>query len=568
MVSVLTAIISFYLESEMLEIHEIAETLYDEGAMPLGELAKVAEKAQEIRVQLRDWKNATEKNVRANAILEMDKAKEEAVSGIIKIIGMSQDEKVREKLKAWQTAVEKYTAAVHNFIRTTKDFCPNTGISTAPFGPDIDALAAEMKSIQYEIIELKIKAAETIDEQNQATYHGAATFSKIGVAVVIVLSLLIGYVLSSSIVPPLRIVTAELSKLEGGDMTVRTNLIREDAIGKLAKATDSMATNMQKIFSNLRIDSEAIANSSEELSSISRQLASGAEETVSQCTTVSGTTEQMAANMNQLANREERASASASEVANAAEQVSDNMSTIAAAIEQMSASISEIASNTQSVNSVSANASTKATEANSVMNTLGVAAKEIGQVTDVIKKIADKTNLLALNATIEAASAGEAGKGFAVVAGEIKELANQSAKSADDIAQRIEGIQKGTSNAVSVINEVSSIIENINSSVKVISAHVNEQTRASNEIANNVAQANASAKRVAKSINEIASGTVESSHGASEAAKGASEVSNSAHNMTKVASESSHGATQVNQSANELARIAADLKKVIGRFKV
>jgi methyl-accepting chemotaxis protein len=174
-------------------------------------------------------------------------------------------------------------------------------------------------------------------------------------------------------------------------------------------------------------------------------------------------------------------------------------------------------------------------------------------VTDVIKKIADKTNLLALNATIEAASAGEAGKGFAVVASEIKELANQSAKSADDIARRIESIQSGTGEAVTVISAVSEIIAKINHSVEVISGHVDQQTKASNEIASNVAQVNVGAKRVASAIGEVAKGSKDMARNADEVAKN---------------SISAQSTKQINQGADELARMASELKSILSQFKV
>ena len=84
---------------------------------------------------------------------------------------------------------------------------------------------------------------------------------------------------------------------------------------------------------------------------------------------------------------------------------------------------------------------------------LGDSSAEIGNVVKVITSIAEQTDLLALNATIEAARAGEAGKGLAVVANEVKERAQETAKATEDIARRVEAIQKDTGAAVGAIEE-------------------------------------------------------------------------------------------------------------------
>jgi len=354
----------------------------------------------------------------------------------------------------------------------------------------------------------------------------------------------------------------------GGDLTIRFEEHGKDEFGQIAHGLNKLMNKLQTVFNSLRQNAETLSGSSEELSSISRQLAGGAEKTVSQSTTVASTTEQMAVNINAMASAAEQGSMGANEVAGAAEQMSTNINTIATAIEEMSASINQIASNTSEVRHIATEATGKAGNATEAMNKLGIAAKEIGQVTNVIKKIADKTNLLALNATIEAASAGEAGKGFAVVANEIKELANQSAISADDIASRIDGIQSGTSDAVEVINDVSSIIGKINNSVEDIAGYVEQQTKASNEIANNVAQVNQGAKRVANSISEVAKGSKDIARNASEAARGATNVSGNVVGVSQAAKEASQGANQVNQSAKGLSKIAEELQQTVERFKI
>ncbi len=87
------------------------------------------------------------------------------------------------------------------------------------------------------------------------------------------------------------------------------------------------------------------------------------------------------------------------------------------------------------------------------MQALAGASQQIGAIVDQIQAIASQTNLLALNATIEAARAGDMGKGFAVVANEVKTLANQTAKSTEDIRERIAALTAGMDAAVAAMME-------------------------------------------------------------------------------------------------------------------
>jgi methyl-accepting chemotaxis protein len=80
-----------------------------------------------------------------------------------------------------------------------------------------------------------------------------------------------------------------------------------------------------------------------------------------------------------------------------------------------------------------------------------------------------------LNATIEAARAGEAGRGFAVVASEVKDLANETATATSEIGTQVGGIRADTQNAVSAIEEMQGLIEELDRCQKVISGIVVEQ---------------------------------------------------------------------------------------------
>jgi methyl-accepting chemotaxis protein len=141
------------------------------------------------------------------------------------------------------------------------------------------------------------------------------------------------------------------------------------------------------------------------------------------------------------------------------------------------------------------------------IDTLNGACEQIATIVKTIEKIASQTNLLALNATIEAARAGDAGKGFAVVAGEVKALSNQTTRAAEDIRNRIAGLQVGMTDILGAmsssaervaggtqaIREVGDSVGRINQEVDdvcqkmvQIAAIVHEQGAATSELARTI----------------------------------------------------------------------------------
>jgi methyl-accepting chemotaxis protein len=273
-------------------------------------------------------------------------------------------------------------------------------------------------------------------------------------------------------------------------------------------AAAKLVTTIQTVSDN----AQALSASSEELTAVSQQMSANSEETATQ----------------------------ANVVASASEQVTRNVSTVATAAEEMSASAKEIAKNASEAAKVATQAVKVAAETNTTVGKLGESSVEIGKVIKVITSIAQQTNLLALNATIEAARAGEAGKGFAVVANEVKELAKQTATATEDISQKIEAIQNDTKGAVTAIDQIGKIINQINDIQNTIASAVEEQTATTNEIARNAA----------------------------EAAKGSNEISKNIANVSEAAKNTTQGANNTLTAATELAKLAADLKRVVEQGKV
>ncbi|MDP1999161.1 MAG: methyl-accepting chemotaxis protein [Rhodoferax sp.] len=265
--------------------------------------------------------------------------------------------------------------------------------------------------------------------------------------------LMVAWLTFRAIVRPVEMVERAISDMAAGNLSTTLVAERDDELGRMITALESMRASLSQVVSDVRQGSEGVATASSEIAHGNHDL--------------SARTEQQASSLEETA----------------------------ASMEQLGATVKQNADNAHQANQLAQNASEVAIRGGTVvaevvetMRHINDSSKRIFDIISVIDGISFQTNILALNAAVEAARAGEQGRGFAVVASEVRALAGRSAQAAKEIKGLIGASVDRVAQGSRLVDQAGVTMSEVVSSIRRVTDIMGEISAASSEQSLGVSQ--------------------------------------------------------------------------------
>jgi len=469
--------------------------------------------------------------------------------------------------------IDQYVAGISAIVANKRRANEYTELYDFMLGPIFNEMT---QSSQNRIQQNKVALAV---ESNRLTTVFVASIVFVGALLSAIL-----FVFGRSLVNPIQSLQSTIHEVNQGRLDVRSNIHRDDELGQLSTAFDtlldekvsqlseaekendqlnesivellkSVAQLSKKDFTtrvpvfedvtgavgdSLNLLAKETGGAMSEVRSISMKVAKVSAQVRDQANMVMGETRKERKQAENAMNEIQVASSAMQKISNDAQEANKQADS---AFNNTQVALDTVNESVQGINSIRDTIS----ETEKRIKRLGERSQEITGIVNLINGISERTHILALNASMHAASAGEAGRGFAVVADEVQRLAENAREATKEIATLVTNIQVETGDTVVAMNDVITQVAN--------------GTELASKAENAMLMTQASTKELVDSVELIA-------HSSKSQAKASSGLLERANEIVESTRQTDKHMKQQSVNTELLGRYSKNLVHTVSEFKL
>ncbi|MEA9993010.1 methyl-accepting chemotaxis protein [Pseudomonas sp. 10B1] len=466
--------------------------------------------------------NADDPSAVITSKINVEQLKNEVEKGFHDYLARVTDSTERDSILALQEAYKTFIPSLHDEMSLIEQRKIN----------DARMLVNTTLSMQGDLMDMQVQLLRELNKQSAATtveaagksYRQARSIALSAIILALVLTLLLAWRLSVSIIRPVRHALHIASTIAEGDLSPQAIPVGKDETAQLLSMLGRMRGNLHGTIAQIGSAATQLAQSVQEMSSIAQSSAHNLQLQNDEIEQAAVAVNQMSQAAVEVAGNASSTSGESQASSNAAVQGQQRLHDTIASIKQLTGNVLDSSHQAES---------------------LAERTLSIGKILDVIRAVANQTNLLALNAAIEAARAGDAGRGFAVVADEVRSLAKRTSASTSEIESLINDVQKSTQATAEALRLTA--------------------TQANVTLDQAAAAGNALAV-IITATSTISDRNLLIAHAADQQASVASEVDRNLSSIRDLSAQTASGAQQTTVASDALSRLATDLNAMVQRF--
>ncbi|GJM70059.1 hypothetical protein HMSSN036_22750 [Paenibacillus macerans] len=318
LVSLILAFVGFYSLNNLNKMNGSVKSMYEYGLVPLQSVQSAQISYTRMRVLIRNVYMADDRAAQESNIELLETEKKELMSHMNAFRNTVLSDKSAAALEPFDGLWNEYAPLVDKAVQLGLN--GRSDEMKTLINNDLTTVGNKIRDLLNTLSDINMAEADETKDAGEALYVSSRNVSIVVIAASVVISILLGYVISQIISRPLARVAHLVQEVAGGNLQNTLDISTKDEIGQLAQGVNNMVASLRETVSNILSHSQSLAAASQQISASTEEIASGNASQANDAQTISELFKELSSAIHAVARNTEQASELSSETVRIAEE--------------------------------------------------------------------------------------------------------------------------------------------------------------------------------------------------------------------------------------------------------